>query len=102
MARCPNQSLPPCSIAAANKAVEDILSRGSVTWRKTPSRGLNSPRNSRTVHVARTSNFSTVEEKARIGRRTAEHDIASTVRYFNKVFSWIFSDHVVKESSVRI
>ena len=38
----------------------------------------------------------TAEEKARIGKRAAKHGIASTVRYFNKVFS----DRVIKESSV--
>ena len=59
MALCPNQSLLPCSIAAANKAVEDILSRGSddLHVRKTPRLVLNSPRSSRTLHVARTSNL---------------------------------------------
>ena len=39
----------------------------------------------------------TAEEEARIGKRAAEHGVASTVCYFNKVFS----DRVVKESSVR-
>ena len=36
-------------------------------------------------------------EKARIGKQTAECDIASTVKYFDK----IYSDRKVKKSSVR-
>ena len=39
----------------------------------------------------------TPEEKARIGKRATEYGVASTVRHFKRTFS----DHKVKESSVR-
>ena len=90
MARCPSQSLNSSSIAAANKAVEGILSGGSVMEENKP--GTQQPDRTRGSYEQFTA-----EEKARIGKRAAEHGVTSTVRYFNKVFS----DRVVKESSVR-
>ena len=38
----------------------------------------------------------TPEEKLQMGKRAAEHGVASTIRYFHM----LFSDHAVKESSV--
>ena len=85
-----SQSVPSSSIAAANKAVESILSPGSVIEDTKP--GTQHPDRTRGSYEQFTA-----EEKARIGKRAAEHGVASTVRYFNKVFS----DRIVKESSVR-
>ena len=85
-----SQLVPSSSIAAANKAVKGILSPESVVKDTKPG----------TQHSDRTHGLYeqfTSEEKARIGKRAAEHGVASTVCYFNKVFP----DRVVKESSVR-
>ena len=80
-----SQSVHSSSIAVASKAVEGILSPGSVIEDTKPG----------TQHPDRTPGSCeqfTAEEKARIGKRAAEHGAASTVRYFNKVFS----DRVVR------
>ena len=69
--------VPSSSIIAANEAVKDAISETTKT---------------RGPYVQFTA-----EEKARMGKRAAECGIASTVRYFNK----IYSDREVKESSVR-
>ena len=69
--------IPSSSIIAANEAVKHAVSQTTKT---------------RGPYVQFTA-----EEKARMGKRAAECGIASTVRYFNK----IYSDREVKESSVR-
>ena len=76
-----------------NKVVEGILSEGFVVndTKRDAKLGTQKPDCARGSY----EQF-TVEEKARIGKRAGEHGVASTVRYFSKVFS----DHVVKESSV--
>jgi len=69
--------VPSLSIIAANKAVKDAISQN--TKAHGPYMQINA------------------EEKARMGKRAAEFGIASTVKYFNK----IYSDCEVKESSIR-
>jgi len=67
--------VPSSSIIAVNKAVKDAISQS-------------------TKAHGPYMQF-TAEEKARMGKRAAEFGIASTVRYFNK----IYSDREVKENS---
>jgi len=59
--------VPSSSIIAANEVVKDAISQS------TKARG---------PYVQFTA-----EEKARMGKRAAEFGIASTVRYFNKIYS---------------
>ena len=80
-----SQSVRFSSIAAASKAVEGILSPGSVI--EDTKLGTQHPDRTRGSYEQFTA-----EEKERIGKRAAEHGVASTVRYFNKVFS----DRVVR------
>ena len=84
MAHRPNQSLSP--VLQLQLKQWRVFCLEDLRWKTF---------NSQTVHVAHTNNL-LLKRKQELVKRTAEHGIASTVHYFNKVFS----DHVVKESSV--
>ncbi len=79
--------VPASSIAAANKEVKGVLdlpkASGAEEKQTTSKRG--------------TYDHFTPEEKARIGKRAAEHGVTATIRYFSRVFP----GHSLKESTVR-
>ena len=77
--------IPAYSIAAANKEVKRVLDLPTAAEEK------------QTTSKRGTYNHFTPEEKARIGKRAAEHSVTATIRYFSKVFP----DCLLKESTVR-
>ena len=76
----------PSSISAANKVVVVVLDPP----------GAGEKRTSQSDKHGGCDHF-TPEEKARTGKRSAEHGIAATIRYFSKRFPGCS----LKESSVR-
>ena len=72
--------VPSSSIAAANKEVKQVLDQTDKAELK---RGA--------------YEHFTPEEKARIGKRAAEHGVTASLRYFSKVYS----GRSLKESTVR-
>ena len=83
--------IPSSCIEAANKTVKDIVSLES-----TVSMSDHSCEASTKKERGSYEQF-TPEEKLQMGKRAAERGMASTIRYFQK----LFSDRAVKESSVR-
>ena len=81
--------IPSLPIEAANKTVKDTVSL-EVTL-STYGDGEASKKKERGSYKKFTP-----EEKLKMGKRAAEHGMASPVQYFHK----LFSDHAVKESSV--
>ena len=78
--------IPASSIAAANKVkkVLDLPTGSRAEEKKTTSkRGM--------------YDHFTPEEKARIGKRAAEHSVTATIRYFSK----LLPGRLLKESTVR-
>ena len=80
-------AVPSSSIAAANREVKQLLDGADKQ---------DSPRTTSTYNRGTYERF-TAEEKAKIGRRAAEHGVTASVRYFSKVFP----GRSLKESSVR-
>ena len=79
-----SKAVPSSSIVAANKEVKEVLEKPEEKDTLTPSkRG--------------TYESFTPEEKARIGKRAAEHGVTATVRHFSRVFT----NRSLKESTVR-
>ena len=81
-------AVPSSTITAANKEVKQLLDQA-----------CDDHDNTKTTSTSKRGAYErfTAEEKARIGKRAAEHGVTASVRYFSKVFP----GRSLRESSVR-